>query len=250
MSRLFKILSLFTAGLWLVLFPMAAAADSQPTYTWEAPAKNITFNAITDNPSIGDERDFTLVRPLSSNDYTDNLKVSDGQEVVIMAYYDNDAASNYNLQAKDTRVRINIPAVSAKSVTVTGYVTADNAKPQIVNDNATFSADSVFSLKYESGSGQIWNNYLRGDKLPDAVVSDDGALIGTSSLDGVIPGGPAGSGYVTIRAKVQFAKESVSTQTVGVVANTGPGQTAGLFFLASFAAAILHRVYLARRRLL
>src|SRR5437588_2986477 len=105
MTRLYKLLSIFTASSWLALFPMAAHADSSvKTFTWKKPAQVVTFNAITDNPAIGNEHNFLLVRPFASSDYSDNLKVTDGEEVVVMAYYDNDAATNYNLKAKNTRV--------------------------------------------------------------------------------------------------------------------------------------------------
>ena len=252
MTRLFRIITVLATGFWVAVFSMGvnAQATSHQTYTWKKPAKTVTFNAITNNPSIGDERNFLKVKPYQSATYTDSLAVSDGQEVVLMAYYDNDAASNYNLKAKNTRIQISIPSISAKSLTVNASVSSDNSAPTLVTDSTSLNADAPFSLKYEVGSAQLWNNYMRGAKLSDAVVGE-GAKLGTDKLDGLVPGGPKYSGYVTLKAKVQFAKTSASTGSVGVVngvPNTGPGDVAALFGGATALGALGHRLNAARRR--
>ena len=252
MTRLYRFLILLTTISWLGVLTVAVSAQdtTRSTYSWTQPAKTVTFNAITNNPSFGDERNFLRVRPFESNTYTDSLRVADGQEVVIMAYYDNDAASNYNLKAKNTQLKITIPLRSDKLISVSSSLMADNAKPTIVTDSTNLNADSAFSLKYEAGSAQIWNNYLRGQKLPDSVTSI-GTQIGTTTMNGTIPGGAASSGYVTIKAKVQYAKTNASTGSVGVIGgvpNTGPGDVAALFAGATAFGAIAHRLNAARRR--
>ena len=46
------------------------------TYTWEHPADKVTINSITDNPTLGDERNFVRVREYGTNDtYSDNVNI-------------------------------------------------------------------------------------------------------------------------------------------------------------------------------
>lgn len=237
----------------LFIMPATSFAQSaaRPTYTWKTPAKVITFNSITDNPQVGDERQFLLARDFQSNDYLHSLKVRNGQEVVIRAYYDNDVAANYNLKSKNTRLQMVLPTKTIAAQTVYSYISSDNAKPQVVADSVSFTADQPFNLKYEAGSAQIWNNANRGTKLSDGLVTSQGALLGYSKLDGVVRGGAQYSGYVTIKAKVQFAKTSASTKSPGTVSgvpNTGPGDVAGLFIGATAISVIGHSLFSSRRR--
>jgi hypothetical protein len=239
-----SIRAIILAGALLVMPVSVYAQDvSRPTFTWAKPAGYVTFNSITNNPSVGDERKFFLARPLAGNDYVDNLKVTDNEEVVLRAYYDNDAAANYKLEAKNVRVRIDMPAITAKSSSATAYILSDNAKPTVVSDSTGFSADQPFNLVYEPGSAQLWNNALRGFKLSDSIISQQGTIIGYNKLDGVIQSGPQYSGYVTIKARVHMAKTTASQGTVGTingVPNTGPGNVLGLFAGASAVGAAAH----------
>ena len=67
-----KTISLATAlGLSLTGFISASAwGPERATFTMENPASYPTFNSITDNPTIGDERDFVRVGEINA-DVTD-----------------------------------------------------------------------------------------------------------------------------------------------------------------------------------
>jgi hypothetical protein len=235
------------ALLILVLFPATVFAQdtSRQTFTWNKPANFITFNSIIDNPSIGDERNFVEVRDIGDSNLTDQMAVRDGQEIVLQIYFDNDAGANLKLKAKNTRARVTLPSAPTKSATITGYLTADNTKPTSVSDTAALSSDKPFSLSYENGSAQIWNNVLRGASLADSIVSSDSALIGYDKIDGVIQSGPQYSGYVTLKFKVNTQKASTVTGTK--VPNSGPGDVAALFFVVAILAAAIHHKWLAVR---
>ena len=51
-----------TMGLGLTTFASASAwGPERTTFTMESPATYPTFNSITDNPTIGDERNFVRI---------------------------------------------------------------------------------------------------------------------------------------------------------------------------------------------
>jgi hypothetical protein len=241
-----KLINVVLALAFLAGFPAAASAQDtgRQTFTWKKPANFITFNSITDNPKIGDERNFVRVRDISSNNLADQITVHDGQEVVVQIYYDNDAGSNLKLQARNTRIRLELPGVS-KTATVSGFVAADNSKPLSVSDTATLNSDTPFILAYEKGSAQIWNNVLRGALVSDSAVSSGGAVIGYDKIDGVVQSGPQYSGYVTLKLKVKTQTNIAAT--TGKVPNSGPGDVVLLFLAATLLSAAAHRKWTAAR---
>lgn len=227
---------------------LAAFAPERDTSSWKKTSKDVTFNSVKDNPAIGDERAFLVVRNFNNNNYADRLKVADNDIVVLRAYYHNNAAADKI--AKNTKIKINLPNLAAKNISATAYISADNADPKIISDTTSLIADQPFNLEYEKGSAQIWSNALRGRALSDSIVSNDGASIGYANLDGSIAGGSKYSGYVTLKAKVRIQKTSVSTlnTTNGSVPNTGPGEVVGLFASATAVGTATHLYISSRRR--
>lgn len=227
----------------------AAFAPERDSSSWKKTAKTITFNTVKDNPAIGDERAFVTLRNFNDNNYTDQLKVADKDVIVVRAYYHNNAAKDK--VAKNVTAKFNIPSLSAKSISVTGYISADNADPKIVSDTANVIADKSFSLEYQKGSAQIWNNALRGLTLSDSIVNSNGTLLGYGKLDGNVAGGSQNSGYVTIKAVVRFNQSSGNLGVVsanGRVPNTGPGEVLGLFAGATAIGTAAHMIATSRRR--
>jgi hypothetical protein len=94
-----------------IIVPAALLAwgPSRPTYTMAHPADHITFDSITDNPNIGDERNFVGARDESnSNVWYDSIKVQEGHEYLVRMYVHNNAASNLNLVAQNVTAKFNI----------------------------------------------------------------------------------------------------------------------------------------------
>ena len=182
-----------------------AWGPSRPSFTIEKPADYITFNSITNNPVIGgDEKDFVVIREVGSNaNWTNNMKVQNGKEYYVRIYVHNNAASNLNLVAENVVAKLNVPTTTAKTVTVQGQISASNAKPNTVWDEATFSSDNDFNLAYVAGSALFENNGMGTTKLPDSIVNNTGAKLGYDKLDGKIPGCFQYAGYVTVKVKAQ-----------------------------------------------
>ena len=198
-----------------VVAPVAVMAwgPARPSFTIEKPADYITFNSITNNPVIGgDEKDFVGIREVGSNaNWTNNMKVQNGKEYYVRIYVHNNAASNLNLVAENVVAKLNVPTTTAKTVTVQGQVSASNAKPNTVWDEATFSSDNDFNLAYVAGSALFENNGMGTTKLPDSIVNNTGANLGYDKLDGKIPGCFQYAGYVTVKVKAQVNQPQEKT---------------------------------------
>ena len=190
-----------------------AWGPSRPSFTIEKPADYITFNSITNNPVIGgDEKDFVGIREVGSNaNWTNNMKVQNGKEYYVRIYVHNNAASNLNLVAENVVAKLNVPTTTAKTVTVQGQISASNAKPNTVWDEATFSSDNDFNLAYVAGSALFENNGLGTTQLPDSIVNNTGAKLGYDKLDGKIPGCFQYAGYVTVKVKAQVNQPQEKT---------------------------------------
>jgi conserved repeat domain len=199
-------------ALMAVIVPVAASAwgPNRTTYTIESPATKVTFNSITNNPNIGDERNFVGIRERGSNDlWSDNIEVKRGKEYVVRLYVHNNAAANLNLVAENVKAMINLPTTTGKSIEVNGFIDSSNADPKQIWDNAKFfNNNEVFNLAYVAGSARYFNNHYgsTGVQISDSVLTSNGALLGYDSLNGRIPGCMQYAGYLTITVKPQFAE--------------------------------------------
>ncbi len=199
-----------------VIVPAAVFAwgPDRPTFTVDKPANYITFNSITNNPNVGDERNFVVVKDAANtNDggWQDNVNVQPGKEYLVRVYVHNNAASSLNLTALNTRVMASVPNTTGKNVSISGFVTADNATPNKIWDDIHFNSNQDFNLSYVPGSAEIYNNGYAaggaGKSLPDSIVTSSGAQIGYNGPDGKVPGCFQYANYVYFKVKPQFPKQ-------------------------------------------
>ncbi len=215
----FSALALIIAAAIIVPAVTYAWGPNRATFTTAHPASYITFNSITDNPAIGDERNFMQVREASASNetYADSINLNAGKEYVVFMYYHNNAASNLNLVALNSYAKAEIPALVANGSTGTkanGYVGASNANPTQVWDDISFknTTGGDIALRYIPGSATIHSKgAVDGKTLSDNIVTS-GATLGYSALDGKIPGCNEFAGYVTFRIKADQANFTVSKQ--------------------------------------
>lgn len=190
-----------------------AWGPDRPLYTVANPADHITFNSIKDNPVVGDETNFVVVKDAantSDGGWQDNITVQPGKEYIVRMYVHNNAATSLNLTAVNTRVMASVPTTTGKNVSVSGFVSADNAQPKQVWDDIHFNGSENFNLAYVAGSAKIYNNgYAKsGQGLPDSIVTNSGALVGYNGPDGKVPGCFEYANYVYFKVKPQFATPS------------------------------------------
>lgn len=218
MKQMFKkgMVALILAVLAL---PLGMASQAQAwgperqTYTMQAPADHATFNSITDNALIGDERDFVrIVEKGTENEYSSDLTIEPGKQYIVYIYYHNDASETYNTTAhnqvgvaKEVRLMSNFPDELAKNErqAITGRISSTSTTPEAVWDEAYVTAKEALTLHYVEGSAKIYNHWFQDGKLLSTkLFSEEGTFLGTSEMNGIIFGCDRFSGSVryTIQA--------------------------------------------------
>jgi len=210
---MFKRLALLVSTIAVaVLLPVSVFAwgpTDRDTFTVAHPAGHITFDSITDNPDLGDERNFVRIKDASDNSgWSDSVTAQAGHEYIVMMYVHNDAASNLNLVAENVTASATVPTTTGKSVEIDGFISSTNSTPGKIWDQATLTSNSAdFNVAYVPGSATYYNNvFTNGTALPDSIVTSTGAKLGYDKLDGKIPGCFQYSGYVYFKVKAQFAE--------------------------------------------
>lgn len=204
-----------------VLVPagLLAWGPSRTTFTEANPASYVTFNSITDNSVVGDERQFVNARDASitqDGSWSKDVTVQPGKEYTVRVYVHNNAAEHLNLKAINTRVSASVPTTTGTNVAISGFVSADNAQPQKVWADVNFKSGNSeqFNLAYVPGSARVYNNgYAKGGSgqpLPDSIVTSAGAQLGYESANGEVPGCFKYVNYVYFKVKPQFAKKPSS----------------------------------------
>jgi uncharacterized repeat protein (TIGR01451 family) len=226
-----------------VLVPAALFAwgPDRPTYTIENPADHVTFNSITNNPAYGDERNFVRIKDASASNstYSDNVAMQPGKEYEVYVYYHNNASSTLNDAAhdfkgiaKDAKLRMEMPAIvkAGQTGAINGYISASNATPGTVYDDAKATTTSDIALRYVPNSAKIFNaGATNGQNIANTMMTT-GAPLGFDQLNGDLPGCNHYSGYVTFRIKAdqpnfevtkQVSKAGQNAYTESVAVNAG-----------------------------
>ena len=183
-------------------------------------SNTIVFNSIKNNPNIGDEKNFVGIRENTGankgigNTWHDSMKVEEGKTYLVRMYVHNNSPKGLAAVAKNVVSTFNVPTTVGKSIEVNGFIDSSNASPSRYWDNPIFTAHSNFYLSYVSGSALLENNGVGkngGVKLSDSIVTNAGAKIGYSSLNGEMPGCFEYAGYITIQVKPTFVKTDKNT---------------------------------------
>ncbi len=187
-----------------------AWGPERTTFTMEKPATYPTFNSITNNPTIGDERDFVRVGEINAKvtDLKNEIEVVPGRQYLVYVYFHNNASSTYNDKAHNnsgvalrTRMSSSFSTVLTPQDkgTITATITADNSNPLSVWDEAymTTKTNKVL-LHYVDGSAKIYNDWKANESvMPSSLFTETGTLVGLNALNGVIPGCEEYHGIVT-----------------------------------------------------
>lgn len=208
-----------------VIAPLALNAwgPERRTFTIEDPAPYVTFNSITNNPNVGDERNFVGIRESgTTNRWSDEMTVQNGKEYTVRMYVHNNAADNLNLVAENVTAKFNLPTETAKSIQVNGFLSASNANPREVYDHATFKSDRDFNLAVVPGS-IIYENNRGTFNLSESIFTEAGAKLGYDKMDGKIPGCFKYDGYVTFKVKPQI-QQTTNFELVKKVSKKGANQ--------------------------
>lgn len=187
----------------------------RPTFTNESPASYATFNSITNNAMVGDERDFVRIVDKSLGKggvYSSEIEIEPGKDYEVFIYYHNNASNIYNTAkfnyvgvADQVRLMTNFPmklAAGERGI-IYSEITSRNAKPKAVWDEVCVTAKENLTLHYVLASARIYNDWgISGTGLSSRLFSKEGTYLGVTELNGIILGGPQYLGYVvyTLRA--------------------------------------------------
>ena len=194
--------AILTTGLSLATFASASAwGPERATFTMEQPATYPTFNSITNNPTIGDERDFVRIGEINADvtSLKNEVEIVPGRQYLVYIYYHNNASATFNDSAHDhsgvalkTRLATSFSTVLTPNEKgkITATVSAENANPTSVWDEAymTTKTEKVL-IHYVAGSAKIHNDWgTNGWVMPSTLFTEEGAWLGLNALNGVIPG--------------------------------------------------------------
>lgn len=213
-----KIAAVLAVGFAALWSPVAMAwGPERETYTMEVPAPHATFNSITDNPYLGDERDFVRIAE-DNGTYANEVKLEDGKIYMIYIGYHNDAASSTNESGEgislNTKVMTTFPKeiAAGEQKMISAIISSTTADPAEVWDEVYITADEDLKIQYVADSATIHNDWaLDGTKLPNTVFTETGAMIGVEEANGTVFGCAEFSGYVIYRIKAY--KEGTPTET-------------------------------------
>ena len=194
------------------------------TFTWEDPAPYATFNSITNNPQLGDERNFVRIREVKDGEkFGDEVTVEPGKTYEVYIYYHNNADAHDVGKtaigiADGAAMKSSFPATvkSGEKATVTGTIFASDTDPLEVWDGAYLTATQDLYLRYVPGTAIIHNGgELNGQSIGPDYLFGDGALLGYNKFSGLLPGCNEYAGYVTYQIFADAPGFSITKSVVG-----------------------------------
>ncbi|GAA0235784.1 hypothetical protein GCM10010492_38470 [Saccharothrix mutabilis subsp. mutabilis] len=185
-------------------------------FTTAEPPGFVTLNSITDNPHVGDERTFLVVRHTGPDcgsgppSWGFHEKVTQGDHLMFRVYVENSAADNLDIDGSHTvrglRLKVTLPdrigdpsTGSAGQAEVSATLKADNTEPREYWHIALLSADRPLTPELMSGTSKLHTDHFGADglALPDSFLHDPGMLLGYDKLDGNLRAGHKYALYLT-----------------------------------------------------
>ncbi len=207
-----------------------AWGPERPTYTNDEPADHAVFNSITDNPVLGDERDFVRIvekkldAEAEKESYTSEIILEADKQYEVIIYFHNNASASLNDEAhnyvgiaRDVRLSSGFPNQLSKSErqAVAGRITSTSTDPEVVWDEAYVTAKEAITLHYVTGSAKFHNDWeANGQVLSTNLFSSEGTFLGLNDLNGMILGCYEFSGYVTYTIQTHAVNEDVLEETI------------------------------------
>ena len=198
---------------------MAGWGPERPTYTMKAPAPYPVFNSITDNPVIGDERNFCRIREDGAQaPFGDRVRVVPGRRYIVYIGYDNNTVvTSEEGVARDVRVLSTFPPVVKPQEwgKISAAISSTTTKPPVVWDGCNVWCEEPVRLRYVAGSARLHSYTLDNEPIPEAeLFSKNGTLIGYKKLDGVVPGDVGARANGNIKYELEAEPLLASTATV------------------------------------
>ena len=232
--KLKKILQSTILIICLFMIPVIeslAWGPERETYTMDNPADHATFNSITDNPVLGDERDFVRIVEKKADGeakdtYVSDLEIEAGKDYEIYIGYHNNASETLNDKehnrqgvAWNVKVATNFPSAltAGQKGEIQAKISSTSTTPEAVWDEAYLTAKQDVTLHYVSGTAKIHNDWeTDGSVLSQNIFSNEGTFLGMDELDGMIYGCSEYSGYITYTIRAVAEDDSIPDNTENV----------------------------------
>ena len=247
------------AAVFAIPTAVSAWGPDRPTYQITDDPSSLpteaTFNSITNNAGIGDEREFVRIRNLATGENFTSASgskyyIEPGGEYEVVLYYHNDASSSYNYEeyeykglAMCTKMKAGVPnKISASSEgDISAWLSfnkySDNLDCNTVTEadgevydtlKLATTSDQDITLRYVLGSAKLYNDYVgdhgagyqNGVGVSAEKLFGDGAYLGYTEaygLDGLLPACNEYAGRIvfTIHAEQPSAKLSKTASLDG-----------------------------------
>ena len=173
-------------------------------FTMSNPGTYPSINSISDNPTIGDERDFLRIgeicpdkTKLSGINYSEPFLIQPNKRYLVYTYCHNACSSTYFDEKHDysgAAIGIRLTCFYSKTVTpsssgfVSSTITGDNTIPPSVWSTIKLISKENIILELE-GPAKIYNDWKTNkQELPMTLFSRQGTMLGTDELDGIMFG--------------------------------------------------------------
>lgn len=221
--------------IFLSLQCVLAWGPERPTYTMENPADHVTFNSITNNSAIGDEREFVrIVDKAAGGKYVTEMEIEANKDYEVYIYYHNNAsrtlndkAHNYKGVAYNTKLATDFPSklAAGERGQVYASISSPTATPEKVWDEAFITAKEDMTLHYVTGSAKIHNSWdTNGTIVPTYMFSPEGTYLGMNELNGMIFGCGEFSGHIIYTIRTKSANDDVKEKGADNQEDTLPDQ--------------------------
>jgi hypothetical protein len=155
----------------------------------ESPSPYAVLNSITNDPAVGDERNFFRVRhDAEGTTYTDAVDVEPGDVLKVAIWFRNAAADNLAGSAATVHGLECQLITTASSQTHAIGATLRGRNVVTVWDGAVIHADVPVNVQYVNGSATFRTNQAEYP-LPDSFGSGAWTSVGQTQADGEFPVG-------------------------------------------------------------
>lgn len=201
MTKLFTRVGITLATL-AVAFLFTAGAQAQSTF-------DPYFNTYTGVDGVGNEADFLRIKQTDGTK-VDTIEQCSG-EVTLWFYVHNNSPDQNNDNpatagtldgvgvAKNTRVKVSIPTDTSNDHTITGKISADNARATVTDTTSITCAGKKVKLEYVS-TDPVFTTAPGGYTLKGSIVDPNGAQLGYNG--GVFPGCWNYRAWITLKVRI------------------------------------------------
>ncbi|MFK0071891.1 hypothetical protein [Arthrobacter woluwensis] len=168
-----------------------------------------TFNSISDNPNLGDERNFVALkdaRNMSPGGWGDDVWGRPGDEFLMRIYVNNSGTDSFGIVKagwiQGAKLEVGVLG-GGNQYSVFGKLTALNAAT--VWDGATVHVDPGVTVSLEASEATLSNNAHpnNGLQIDPRVTTAGGVLIGYDKMDEEIQPGYQYASYFTVKVVVK-----------------------------------------------